>query len=158
MKNKGIRFEEKILRSLNNMTVPSHFIKSPTPVSVQESIGNKITKGYYKESALNDFVGSYNGNFILIEAKVADERLNYSRIKKHQINSLRETDASGGIALLVILFQKYNKVMVLEYKEMIMSYKKGTSIKVKDDSLTEIKNKSPVFLDFESYFNNIFKS
>ncbi|NQX83991.1 MAG: Holliday junction resolvase RecU [Mycoplasmataceae bacterium] len=154
MKNKGIRFEERILRSLNNMTVPSHFIKSPTPVSVQESLGNRITKGYYKESALNDFVGSYNGKFVLIEAKVTSERLNYSRVKTHQMSSLESAYESNGMALIVIFFQKDNKVMAIDYKDMKKNYKKGTSIKINDESLREIKNKSPVFLDFESYFNN----
>ncbi|MCI5552235.1 MAG: Holliday junction resolvase RecU [Tenericutes bacterium] len=98
--------------------------KKPTPITINQvdyksRIDAVIKEAHFKIPSTTDYNGIYKGKYIDFEAK--ETKLDYfplNNIHKHQIVHLQKIVEHGGIGFLIVKFTKYNKIFLLEEKEL----------------------------------------
>ena len=121
--NRGMSLEE-LLNITNEYylnTNTSCIYKKPTPIKlVKVDYKNaKITEGYFKEPSTTDYNGIYKGKYIDFEAKETNTDIfPLANIHKHQIDHLNRIYSMGGIGFIIVLFNKYNEVYLLEIDKL----------------------------------------
>jgi len=128
--NKQIRYDNRgmSLEELLNITNEYYLntntaciYKKPTPIKlVKVDYKNaKITEGYFKEPSTTDYNGIYKGKYIDFEAKeTKTDIFPLANIHKHQIDHLNRIYSMGGIGFIIVLFNKYNEVYLLEIDKL----------------------------------------
>ncbi len=99
--------------------------KKPTPIQIVKvdyparSMA-KITEAYYKTPSTTDYNGIYKGKYIDFDVKETLSATSFplKNIHAHQINHLKQVDAHGGIAFLLIAFKKHGTYHLLPYKNL----------------------------------------
>ena len=112
MGKKGQLFENLINKELSKLSKKEfcYFIKSPTPIRmIATKEGYKMA---YAEKALCDFIGIFQGKFILIEAKeISGIRFDFKRLKDHQIKQLSSIQKHGGYSIILFNVKQLNKII-----------------------------------------------
>lgn len=118
--NRGMDFENDI--NISNEYYRDHKIalinKRATPINVVHvdyKNNGKITDAYFEKESTTDYNGIYKKKYIDFEAKNTISRTSFSlaNIPQHQIDHLNEVKSFGGIAFLLINFQKLDKTFIL---------------------------------------------
>lgn len=125
-KNRGMTFEHDInLSNLyyleNNRAV---ITKRPTPINVVKvdyQSGAKITHAYFEKQSTTDYNGIYRGKYLDFEAKstLSMSSLPIANITIHQRKHLEKIVKQGGIAFLLIAFQKRDEAFVLKAEDFL---------------------------------------
>ncbi len=135
----GKNFENKISKGLQKITNKElgFFIKSPTPMQmIPTEEGYTMT---YANKALCDFIGIYQGKFILIEAKeISGTRFEFRRLKDHQIQQLSAIKKYGGYAWIFFNLIKLKKVVAVPIDNYLISLNQSTKKSINIDTLNEI--------------------
>ena len=123
----GIDFEGLINDSnqyyLNNNIAVIH--KKPTPIQITKvdypsRKSAKITEAFYKIPSTTDYNGIYKGKHIDFEAKSClGKTFSLARIYDHQVNHLKLIREHGGISFLLIKFNDYDEVYLLESDKLV---------------------------------------
>ena len=125
--NRGMSLEND-LNITNNYYIENkiaYIYKKPTPVQivrVDYPSRNKavIREAYFKEPSTTDYNGIYKGKYIDFEAKETNGKsFPLSNIHSHQINHLRNVYNEGGIAFLIVRFNKADKTFILMAKDFL---------------------------------------
>lgn len=124
-KNKGMNFETEI-NITNDYYIKNDLAliyKKPTPIKVvkvkisKENFvsKHKITDAYYEQKSTTDYNGIFRGKYIDFEAKQTKyETFNIkSNLHNHQLEHLKQVYNHGGIAFILIYFQKFDKIYLL---------------------------------------------
>jgi len=126
----GFSFEEAINESsvfyLSKGIAVIH--KKPTPIQIvgvnyPKRSAAKITEAYFKVPSTTDYNGIYQGRYIDFEAKQTNSDLfPFAHIYEHQIKHLEDIADHGGIAFLLIHFNKHDEVFLLDIKLLSSCY------------------------------------
>ncbi len=139
MAKTGRNLENEISKKLLkiNKVGRGFFIKSPTPMKMVHT--DKGTIPVYANKALCDFVGIYNGKFVLIEAKnVTTSRFEFSRLKDHQEKQLASIKRHGGVSLIMFGLTQENAIVILEIDEYLVFKSQTDRKSINVDVLKEI--------------------
>lgn len=99
--------------------------KKPTPIQVTKvdySKNNAVIKeAYFKEPSTTDYNGLYKGMYIDFEAKETEIKTSFplNNIHNHQIKHIENIVNNGGIAFLIVRFNKLNKTFLLLGEDLI---------------------------------------
>ncbi len=132
----GIDFEDMINQSntyyLQNDLCLSY--KKPTPIRITKvdypsRNRARITEAFYQVPSTTDYNGIYKGKYVDFEAKSCNGKsFSFSHIYEHQIAHLDKVRKHGGISFLIILFNDYKEVFLLDALHLVELYedaKKG---------------------------------
>ncbi|KAB2328953.1 Holliday junction resolvase RecU [Cytobacillus depressus] len=128
--NRGKTFENDIIRS--NMTYKHKrwalvektepiFKPLPNGLLPNRYRGNKSIKvGYYEGKGFVDFFGVCQGRALAFEAKSTNIRTNFplKNIKNEQVADLEFWHNLGGIAFVLVQFQKQKEVYLLPFQDL----------------------------------------
>ena len=126
----GLKFED-LINKTNRYYLDNDICvvyKKPTPIKVTKvsyptRSKAKITEAFYQIPSTTDYNGIYNGKYLDFEAKSCNGKsFPFSNIYIHQIDHLKKVDQHGGIAFLLIMFNDYQEVYLLDAKILIKLY------------------------------------
>lgn len=126
----GLKFED-LINKTNKYYLDNDICvvyKKPTPIKVTKvsyptRSKAKITEAFYQIPSTTDYNGIYNGKYLDFEAKSCNGKsFPFSNIYIHQIDHLKKVDQHGGIAFLLIMFNDYQEVYLLDAKILIKLY------------------------------------
>lgn len=119
--NRGAFFENIIVASNNGYLAKGMgFIEKVEPtIQITKEKGNRV-EGFKKSKGFVDFFGCVHGRPIAFEAKKTNNRTSFplSNIKEHQMISLRVWQQQGGIAFMLISFEKLGEVYFIKYDQV----------------------------------------
>ncbi|MBQ2892276.1 MAG: Holliday junction resolvase RecU [Bacilli bacterium] len=126
----GIDFEELINKSNqyyleNNIAI---IYKKPTPIRITKvdypsRNKAKITEAFYQIPSTTDYNGIYKSKYIDFEAKSCNGKsFPFTNLYSHQIKHLERITNHGGIAFLLIMFNDYKEVYLLDAKILVNLY------------------------------------
>jgi len=126
----GFSFEEAINESNEFYLARGIAVihKKPTPIQIvsvnyPKRSAAKITEAYFKVPSTTDYNGIYKGKYIDFEAKQTNSDLfPFAHIYEHQINHLVQVAKHGGIAFLLIHFNKRDEVYLLDIQLLHKCY------------------------------------
>ena len=132
----GIDFEDMINQSnayylQNDLCI---VYKKPTPIRITKvdypsRNRARITEAFYQVPSTTDYNGIYKGKYVDFEAKSCNGKsFSFSHIYEHQIMHLDRVAKHGGISFLIILFNDYKEVFLLDAMHLVALYdeaKKG---------------------------------
>lgn len=106
--------------------------KKPTPITINQvdyksRVDAVIKEAHFKVPSTTDYNGIYKGKYIDFEAK--ETKLDYfplGNIHAHQILHLQRIVEHGGIGFLIVKFTKFDKIFLLEEKELTNFLKTST--------------------------------
>lgn len=99
-------------------------MKFPTPWKVLFKRGTNIPmKAFVEEKSFLDYIGTTCGRAIAFDAKSTKEltRFPLNNIKPHQVELMGDWERQGGIAFILIYFEKKDEVYFADY-EFINKY------------------------------------
>ena len=81
---------------------------------------SNIAMAYPREQSICDYLGSYKGKAIALEAKKTDNKTSFpfSNIKEHQINFLKQWCDNGSLGYYIIWFKELNKTFLVKSTDM----------------------------------------
>jgi recombination protein U len=99
--------------------------KKPTPIKIVKVSFDKqknatIKEAFFQTPSTTDYNGIYEGQYIDFEAKeVNKDSFPLNNINSHQIKHIKSIIKHGGIAFLIVRFNKQNKTFVLKGETLI---------------------------------------
>ena len=135
--NRGMNLENDI--NLTNEYYATNDIafiyKKPTPIQITKvSYPSRdkavIKEAFFKQPSTTDYNGLYKSKYIDFEAKETNNLTSFplNNIHKHQIKHINNIVNHGGIAFLIVRFNRLNKTFLLKAEDLI-SFIKNTSRK-----------------------------
>ena len=126
----GINFEELINKSNQYYLEKDLCViyKKPTPIRITKvdypsRNKAKIIEAFYQIPSTTDYNGIYKGKYIDFEAKSCNgHSFPFTNLYTHQIKHLERVINHGGIAFLLIMFNDYQEVYLLDAKNLIKLY------------------------------------
>ena len=114
---------EEIINMTNEKYRDSHLAlvqKIPTPIKPVEIDGNRhITLAYFEQRSTVDYIGVVQTFAICFDAKeCAGDTFALANVHDHQFAFMRDFEAQGGIAFLLISFTKRNQFYYMRFKEL----------------------------------------
>jgi recombination protein U len=126
-KNRGMTFEHDINVSNQYYLDKDKAVitKRPTPINVVKvdyQSGAKITHAYFEKQSTTDYNGIYRGKYLDFEAKstLSMSSLPIANITIHQRKHLEKIVNHGGIAFLLISFNKRDEIFVLKAEDFLI--------------------------------------
>lgn len=94
--------------------------KRPTPVKVLGQNEKGMIHGFYEKSSTVDYDGVYRGRFLVFEAKSTQEKMRFdlSNIQQHQYDYLKKVHLHGGIAFILVYFEKHQLTYLMEFETL----------------------------------------
>lgn len=129
-KNQGAQFEQMI-NITNQIYLDKNvavIYKKPTPIQVVKvdypnRSHARIKEAFYKIPSTTDYNGIYRGKYIDFEAKsINGTSFPFSNLHKHQIEHLIKVYEHGAIAFLIVLFNDYNEIYLLDVVDLSKLY------------------------------------
>lgn len=159
--NRGMSLE-KDLNITNQYYVTNNiaFIyKKPTPIQITKvDFKNRknvvIKEAFFKEPSTTDYNGLYKGTYIDYEAKETNSKTSFplANIHKHQIKHLKDIYSNGGLAFLIIRFNKINKTFLIKAIDFInfieQSKRKSIPLSFFEQTGFQIEEKYNIRLDY----------
>jgi recombination protein U len=121
--NRGMGFEALInlTNEIYNRRGLAVITKRPTPMKVlgPAKARNQLVAVFEKPSTV-DYTGVYRGRAIEFEAKSTQLKTAWplKDIHEHQVDHLRKVDRHGGIAFVLVVFEKQNTVYLLPFQHL----------------------------------------
>ncbi len=153
----GNEWERKLNTLLNQLDPKKFFfIKFPTPTTLRK-INNKFCL-VYSDKALCDFIGIYQGHFILIETKTINGKYwETRRLKFHQLEQLKLIASLGGISLILFYVEHIKKIIIFSINEYLDFIKSKQQNNIPWKQMME--NKQPIEIKKEElkiFFQSVF--
>ena len=128
MRNLGMDLEDNIIKSCEyyykNNRASIH--KRPTPIKIMKvdsGNSNLILEAKFNQKSTTDFVGVYRGKYIDFECKKSKEKsFPFKNFAKHQIEHMIKIEQFGAVSFFVIHMEYYNKVFVVNSREITSLY------------------------------------
>lgn len=119
---RGARFEELI--NITNEKYREQGLalvqKIPTPITPVEIDDNRhITLAYFDKRSTVDYIGIVQTYPVCFDAKeCASDSFALSNVHEHQFTFMRDFEAQGGIAFLLIYFTGRDEIYYMRFKEL----------------------------------------
>lgn len=134
--------------------------KMPVPIKVIEIDKGMITKAFFEEKSIVDYMGVVQGYPICFDAKETENKsLPLQNIHKHQIEFMENFCNQKGIAFIIANFKHYEKYLLIPlevitdyYYKSLKGGRKSIPYKELDETL-EIKITKGGFLDYLTPLN-----
>lgn len=153
MKNHGLRGSQ--LEEMINLTIETYrkhnlalIQKIPTPITPMkiDSKKGQITLAYFEKKSTVDYIGVVQEIPVCFDAKeCAENTFPISNIHEHQYKFMKDFDAQGGAAFLLILFKEEKKVYYMTFQELTKFWKrKKVSFNINElneEYFMDVKNK-----------------
>ena len=126
--NRGMNLEKDLNESNNYyINMGKAFIyKKPTPIKITKvdypSRSKAIIKeAFFQEPSTTDYNGIYKGKYIDFEAKETNNKTSFplNNIHNHQIKHIENIHNNGGIAFIIVRFNKLNLTYILMAKDFL---------------------------------------
>lgn len=105
-------YREKQLALIQKVPTPI------TPIRIDKE-SRHITLAYFEQKSTVDYIGVVQGIPVCFDAKeCATDSFALANVHEHQIEFMREFEAQGGIAFLLISFKKQNCYYYLPYDRL----------------------------------------
>ena len=159
--NRGMSLESDL--NLTNQYYVSNNIafiyKKPTPIQITKvDFSNRhncvIKEAFFKEPSTTDYNGLYKGVYIDYEAKETNSKTSFplANIHKHQIKHLKDIYCNGGLAFLIVRFNKVNKTFLLTAQDFINfienNTRKSIPLSFFEEKGFQIEEKYSIRLDY----------
>lgn len=173
--NRGMSFEASINKTNQYYLLQNTALiyKKPTPIKVSkvENSNNiyksqhKITEAYYEQKSTTDYNGVFLGKYIDFEVKqTTSSTFNIkTNLQAHQFEHLSKVKKHGGIAFILIYFQKFDKIYLLPI-ENLQTFLSGTNLKsqIKFEDMKkyayQVEQKYQPQIDYLQIVKNIIES
>lgn len=170
--HRGMNFEKQL--NDTNKYYKAHEVavihKKPTPVQiVKVDYPNRqravIREAYFQAPSTTDYNGVYKGRYIDFEAKETSSKtsLPIQNIHKHQIEHIKSVINHGGIAFLLVKFNKLDKVYLLDgsilldhYEQYLNNGSKSLSIKTFIEKGHEVNQKVIPSVDYLKVVDSLY--
>ncbi len=147
-KSRGLRgsFLEELINHTNEHYRERHLAlvqKVPTPITPIEidKVSRHITLAYFDRKSTVDYIGLVQGIPLCFDCKeCAAETFSLQNVHKHQIEFMRDFEEQGGIAFLLIYYDKKDMVYYMRFRELAEFYERaehGGRKSVRFDELSE---------------------
>lgn len=103
--------------------------KIPTPIKPLEIDQEKhvIKLAYFDQRSTVDYIGVMGGIAICFDAKECTKKsLPFSNIHEHQVSFMKDFDAQGGIAFLLVHFTAYEETYILPVETLVAHFEGDT--------------------------------
>lgn len=114
------QFENLFFKIINQINIndQGYFIKSPTPIKLIYKNNKQIP--IFFEKALCDFLGIYQGKFILIELKtISNNYFVKERLTNSQINQLQKVAFFQGISIVGFWIKNEDIIVLLPINKLL---------------------------------------
>ncbi|QHX36496.1 Holliday junction-specific endonuclease [Spiroplasma sp. BIUS-1] len=120
-------------------------------ISIEDNIVTaRLNKNYFC-----DYIGLWNGVYLEFEAKETEkEFFNLNNIKKNQLEKLLLVDKNSGCGFILIYFHLYEKLFLLNIRELKELKNKKIPFSYFQDNFLEI-NLNGINFDFNEIFNHL---
>lgn len=96
--------------------------KAPVPIKVLNIKGHMITRAFFEEKGMLDYVGVCQGVAVAFDAKETNKiSLPLSNISSHQIDFIEDFNKQNGLAFIICNFKKLNKFYLIP-GEVVLDY------------------------------------
>lgn len=102
--------------------------KIPTPITPVEidQKSRHITKAYFEKQSTVDYIGTVQGIPVCFDAKeCSKDTYPLMNIHEHQVQFMKDFEAQGGIAFIVLMFTHKNEIYYLPFKDVLKFYERG---------------------------------
>lgn len=117
--NRGMKWESMIEKRLEKLKKQGDIIgdKIPTDFCIVRKFG-KITSAFPRKKSTVDFVISFKGRFLAIEAKSTDKKTSFpmDNIKEHQVKYLDLLYDNNSLTYYAIYFKKLDRAFLVHSK------------------------------------------
>jgi len=118
----GIDFEDMINKSNQYYLEKDIAViyKKPTPIRITKvdypsRNRARIVEAFYQIPSTTDYNGIYKGRYVDFEAKSCNGKsFPFTHLYEHQIHHLKKIKEHNGISFLIILFNDYKEVFILD--------------------------------------------
>ena len=139
MKLRGLR--GSVLEDMINRTIADYRSKKlaliqkiPTPITpmAQDKEGH-ITRAFFEKKSTVDYIGLVQEIAVAFDAKESQtEKFPLKNIHEHQYQFMKEWEEQGGVAFLIILFNKELVAYYMRFSELEKFWKKKIDFKLSD--------------------------
>lgn len=95
----------------------AYIYKIPTDWCIQRGVGGRITSAFPRKKSICDFLGSYKGQCISLEAKECTTTTSYSiksNIHEHQVEFMNNIHNNGGLTYYIIHFKTLSRAFLIQ--------------------------------------------
>ncbi|MCT4585553.1 MAG: Holliday junction resolvase RecU [Peptostreptococcaceae bacterium] len=135
--------------------------KMPVPIKVIEIDKKIITKAFFEEKSIVDYMGLCQGYPVAFDAKETNNKsLPLKNIHSHQIDFMNKFKIQGGFSFLIINFKFYKELYLLPIEILLKIYRDSLdggrkSIPYKEmNKRYEIKYNKNGYINYLSALNN----
>ena len=114
--------------------------KIPTPITPVEIDDNRhITLAYFEQRSTVDYIGVVQSYPVCFDAKeCAADSFALANVHEHQYNFMKDFEAQGGIAFLLIYVGKRQQCYYMRFKELDIFYKRAHETGPKSVKISEL--------------------
>lgn len=104
--------------------------KRPSPITIVDSISNtNMYKACFSKKSTTDFVGVFKSMYVDFECKNTRQKsFPISMIPYHQINHLIRCSNCGGKTFVLVNFEEYDEVFLLNVSSLLEAIKLNNSL------------------------------
>lgn len=118
---RGALLEEMV--NLTNISYRNRHIamvqKIPTPITATQMSGSAITHGFFTEKSTVDYIGVCGGTALCFDAKECRHTtFPLKNIHDHQVAFMRDFEANGGTAFLILYFLTEDRLYWMPLSEL----------------------------------------
>ena len=112
-----------------------------TPIEIDKS-SRHITLAYFDQKSTVDYIGLAQGVAICFDCKeCASDTFALQNVHEHQIAYMKDFEAQGGIAFLLIYYGKREQIYYMRYRELARFYERAVQGGRKSVRLEELDPK-----------------
>ncbi|MCQ2956852.1 MAG: Holliday junction resolvase RecU [Mycoplasmoidaceae bacterium] len=131
--------------------------KRQIPIKILKHINETTVVAKLIAKAKVDYFGYINEHYVEMECKqTKHEYFDIALIKHHQLNYLKYVDSFGYDSILLIYFEKYDKVIALSYQQLLtckkLAKKNALPFNIVAEQGTEIEIIYPGILNLKKLF------
>ena len=172
---KNIHYDNRGMSLENDLNVTNQYYvsnniafiyKKPTPIQITKvDFSNRhnvvIKEAFFKEPSTTDYNGLYKGMYIDYEAKETNSKTSFplANIHKHQIKHLNDIYCNGGLAFLIVRFNKVNKTFLLKAEDFLNFIKKNERKSIPlsffEKKAFQVEEKYNIRLDYLKIVDNL---
>lgn len=156
--NRGKRFEMMLEMSNRHYRLKkvAHVRKTFPEAKFQLDKEGKVRKYWFEKSGGLDFAGMHQGRYLSFDAKSTKSATSFplKNVETHQFDELRRIEEFGGMAFLLIHFEKLGKTFYLSSGDALdwanQRERKSIPLSWFEEQTSEVVSKDGVLLDYLS--------
>ena len=167
-KSRGLRgsFFEELINETNeyyrdNGIALVHKIPTPiTPIEIDKE-SKHITLAYFDQISTVDYVGVAQGVPLCFDCKEnAQDTFPLHNVHAHQVQYMKDFEAQGGVAFLLIYFTERNEIYYMNYNELAFFYERMEKGGRKSIAFSELNPKhfhkkgDSIYVNYLEYVND----